>query len=434
MSDDEGTKVSTGRFSRLAKLASLSARLSGELVSRGVRRLAGDEATSLLGSAAAEKVVATLGDLKGLAMKVGQAMSMDPEFLTPEVRAVVAKLQNQAPPMPFSTVKAVVESELGRPLGEAYSRFEEHAVASASLGQVHRAVTHQGLPVAVKVQYPDIAEALHADLDNIRSMVDVMGASSGMPQSRAYYGEMRQAFLDELDYRLEAERAQLFVSRIEAFEDLRAPHVLMELTSGKVLTMEFLEGEPLRSVLHHKEGLSNERRFALARQLIRAVWGPFLRSGLVHADPHPGNFLAMPDGRLGILDFGAVKQMSERWTTGTVEMTRTLVEGRTVDAFAACQRNGFELDDENEARPFVQEVVAIATRPLTAPFFDYGQAGTSRLMRQHFLKHALTLKRMRPPREALQFFRAVGGLSQNLENLGAAGPYRRVWEELLGAA
>ena len=195
---DDDHKLSTGRLSRLARLASLSARLSQDVVSRGVKRFtSGGESESLLGESAAEKLVATLGDLKGLAMKLGQQVSMDPDLLSPKVRAVVARLQNQAPPMSWATVHEVLSKELGQAPELAFARFEQTPLASASLGQVHRAWTHDGQEVAVKVQYPGIQGALESDLDNLGTMVSVVGTSSRLAHGKTYYAELRDSLLDE---------------------------------------------------------------------------------------------------------------------------------------------------------------------------------------------------------------------------------------------
>jgi predicted unusual protein kinase regulating ubiquinone biosynthesis (AarF/ABC1/UbiB family) len=432
MGDDQ-KKLSTGRLARLAKLASMSARLSTDVVSRGVKRFTGSPAggpESLLGAGAAEKLVATLGDLKGLAMKIGQQVSMDPDLLTPEVRAVVARLQNQAPPMPWETVRQVLREGLGREPAEAFERVEEVPLASASLGQVHRAWTKGGEEVAVKVQYPDIGHALQSDLDNIGSMVSVF-AGGRMAHGRGYYTELRETLLDELDYRREAERAKTYALAAAPLTDLVVPRVYDELTSEKVLTLEFLAGRTVKDVFGHLEQTTPELRFRASRQLIRAIWGPFLLSGLIHADPHPGNFMVLGDGRLGVLDFGAVKQISPEWADVNRRMLRALCRGETFDGLALSLEAGFRFEDHAAARPFVETIVDIGTRPLRTRDFDYKTAFVNRDMRNHFIKSAPKLPGMKPPKEAVQFFRAVGGLSQNLENLGARGDFRAVWEELL---
>ncbi|MCA2980455.1 MAG: AarF/ABC1/UbiB kinase family protein, partial [Myxococcaceae bacterium] len=304
MAKDDDFKPSTGRLARFAKLASLSAKLSAGVGARAVKRFArkdGEDASvSLLGAGAAEKLVETLGDLKGVAMKIGQTISMDPDLLTPEIRAVVAKLQNQAPPMPWATVKQVVTEQLGRPPSEVYASFDETPLASASLGQVHRAMTKGGETVAVKVQYPDIATAIHADLENLSAMVAMVATTSRLTQGKDYFRELQQGVLEELDYEVEAERSRRFSQALAPFPDLKVPRVFDELTAERVLTLEFLEGETLKEFLARGATHSNDERFRIARLLTRVTWGPFLATGLVHADPHPGNFLLLPDGALGV--------------------------------------------------------------------------------------------------------------------------------------
>ncbi len=429
----EDSKLKTGRFARFAKLASLSARLSTDLVARGVKKVAGTESLGVLGPQAAERLVAALGDLKGLAMKVGQSISMDPDLLTPEVRAVVARLQNQAPPMPFTLVKSVIERELGGPLEERFAQFDEAPLAAASLGQVHRAQTRQGQRVAVKVQYPDIAQALLADLQNLGGLVSVVSASTGLTHGKGYFEELREALLEELDYRAEAQRAHTFRAAAAHLPALVVPGVDEALSSERVLTMELLEGQTVKDFMHHRPERSLAEVELVALLLTQAIWGPFLKSGLIHADPHPGNFLLLPDGRLGVLDFGAIKQLSPAW----LEVNRTLfaaaVAGRPVDGVQLSLACGFQIDDPTASRAFIEQVVDIATRPVRTADFDYGRSGINKDLRLLFMRNALALKGIRPPKEAVQFYRAIGGLSQNLETLQARADFRAEFTRLLAA-
>jgi predicted unusual protein kinase regulating ubiquinone biosynthesis (AarF/ABC1/UbiB family) len=429
---DDDQKLSTGRLARLARLASVSARLSSDVLSRGVKRLRGQEPdASLLGAGAAEKLVATLGDLKGLAMKLGQQVAMDPDLLSPEVRAVVARLQNQAPPMPWATARQVLTAELGRPPEEAFARFEEVPMAAASLGQVHRAWTHAGEAVAVKVQYPDIADALQSDLDNVGAMVAVFSRTTHLHHGRGYYSELREAVLDELDYREEARRALTYQAAAAPLTDVTVPRPLLELTTGRVLTMTLLQGRTYKELLQHLAELPAAEKFRASRLLIRAVWGPFLHTGTMHADPHPGNFMLLDDGTVGVLDFGSVKSMSEAWTRTNRRLFKEVAADLPFDGYARCLESGFVFEQPETARPFVARLVDIAVRAPRSRDFDYATAFVNRDMRNHFLAHATQLKGIIPPREAVQFFRAIGGLSMNLENLGARGDFRAVYEELV---
>ncbi len=434
MADDDDYKPSTGRFARLAKLASLSARLSTGVGARAIKRFTGkggeDDSVSMLGSGAAEKLVATLGDLKGVAMKIGQVVSMDPDLLTPEVRAIVARLQNQAPPMPWNTVRQVLTAELGRTPEEAYGTFDEKPIASASLGQVHRATLKDGTPVAVKIQYPDIVKAIHADLENLGTMVSVITATSRLSQGKDFFTELQAGLLEELDYQVEAERSFTFAKAAAPFPDLKVPKAYPELTAERVLTLEFFEGQTFKDFLADLPSHSDDERFRVARLLTRVTWGPFLCTGVVHADPHPGNFMLLKDGSLGVLDFGAIKQMSDRWTFANRKLFAMLVDGGPYDAVADSQAAGMQFDDPIAARPFVETMLEVACRAARTEQFDYATAFLNREIRNHFLKHALQLGSIRPPKEVAQFFRSVAGMNQNLENLGAHGPFRAEFIEL----
>lgn len=429
---DDDSKLSTGRFARLAKLASMSAKLSTDVVSRGVKRFTNkDEPTSIFSAGAAEKLVATLGDLKGLAMKMGQQISMDPDLLTPEVRAVIARLQNQAPPMPYARVREVITQQLGRSPEEAYLEFSEAPLASASLGQVHLAKLHDGTRVAVKVQYPDIANALQADLENLSAMVSVVATTTRLTHGKEYFAELRESMVDELDYLQEAERAEVFRAAAAPLPDLVVPRVFASHTSHKVLTLEFLEGETFKQYLHHGAEQSNDEKLRVARLLTRAVWGPFLASGAIHADPHPGNFILMSGDRVGVLDFGAIKTLSPRWVDVNRRLFASVVNDTPMDAVRLSIDCGFQFDDPEGSREFVTTIIDIATRPLKGHDFDFGKAAISRDLRNYIATNPLKIRGVKPPKESVQFYRAVGGLSQNLENLGARGDYKAVYAQML---
>lgn len=434
MADDD-KKLSTGRFARLAKLASMSAKLSTDVVSRGVKRLTkNDEPLSIFSASSAEKLVATLGDLKGLAMKMGQQISMDPDLLTPEVRAVIARLQNQAPPMAYAQVREVITAQLGRTPEEAYAEFGEAPLASASLGQVHLAKLHDGTRVAVKVQYPDIANALKADLENASAMVGMVATATRMSHGKQYFAELRESMMDELDYRQEAARAEVFRTAAEKCPDLVVPKSYASHTAEKVLTLELLEGPTLKELINRAAELSNDEKLRVARLITRAVWAPFLISGAIHADPHPGNFILMNDGRVGVLDFGAIKQLSPRWVDVNRRLFASVVKDEPVDQLKLSIECGFQFDDPEGSREFVETIIHIATRPLHGQDFDFAKAGITRDLRNYIARNPLKISTVKPPKESVQFYRAVGGLSQNLENLGARGDYKAMYGEMLELA
>ncbi|WP_257457421.1 ABC1 kinase family protein [Archangium lipolyticum] len=427
-SDLDDKLPTQGRFTRFRKLAGLSAQLGADVLKSGARRLVGQE-PELLSRAAAEKLVTTLGELKGAAMKLGQAVSMDTEFLSPEVRQVIARLQNEAPPMPYEVVARVLREELGDSPEALFRDFDKTPLAAASLGQVHRAVLHDGRPVAVKIQYPGIAATLSGDMDNLGLVVNTLSKASRLADGTAYFQELREEMLLETDYLREAGLCTAFGRGVARLPELKVPAVISERTSRRVLTLELLQGRTLKDWVVSEP--SAEERFRVARQLILAIYGPFFTVGEMHADPHPGNFMVLEDGRLGLLDFGSIKRFSPHFVDANRRMFLHAVRLESMDVMGLSREVGFtsELPDA-EASELIQEVLHIAGRPMRSTSYDYATCSITRDMKLHFARNASRFLKIRPPAEAVMFFRSTGGLAQNLRLIGARGDFRAVFQEV----
>jgi len=418
----------SSRFKRLSRLAGLGAALGTDAVARGMKRLAGADPTGL-SLATAERLVATLGGLKGAAMKLGQAASMDSDLFSPEVLGVLSRLQNEAPPMPFGRVRAVVEEELAASLEALYAEFSPEPLAAASLGQVHRARLRDGRAVAVKVQYPGIDQALKSDLDNLGTLVKAMALTSRAMDGRAYFREVCEELMHELDYRREGRLARDFARASARLPDVKVPEVVEELTTSRVLTLELLEGQTLKSFL--ASPASNAERLRVSGLLIRAIHGTFLLEGTVHADPHPGNYMVLPDGRIGVMDFGSVKTFSRAFFLAHRDVFHRVVEQSPIDMLALARDVGFTVDvPDAEARPLLDELIHIAGRALRTSDYDYAADTIPGDTRKLFARHAGKLLKIRPPPEGVFFLRAFGGLQQNLRLLGARGDFRPFYRSL----
>ncbi|MCA9773229.1 MAG: AarF/ABC1/UbiB kinase family protein [Myxococcales bacterium] len=303
--------------------------------------------------------VKTSGRLKGAFMKIGQLLSTQHDLLPSEMVETLSELQADAPPMDWDLVRKQLETELGRPIEEAYATFEEDPVSSASLGQVHRGTLHDGTQVAVKIQYPGIDKAVEADLANLESSLKVFKLYAKEYDPKRVAREIRTHILMELDYVQEAENLALFHELYETRDDVVIPQVYPAYSSRRVLTMEYLDGYRLRDVMN--AGADPELKNWLGETLVDLMWSQFLLHAVIHADPHPGNFLILPGPRLGLLDFGCVRKFDEDTRINFMKLGRAIVERDKRAMDMMFQRIGFYSDPK--LAPVFEEIAYIWMLP-----------------------------------------------------------------------
>ncbi|GAB88590.1 ABC1 kinase family protein [Gordonia rhizosphera] len=301
-------EITRGQGRRNAKLASLPIGMAGRAAAGLGKRMVGkdkDEVQQEMLEKAAEQLFAVLGELKGGAMKVGQAMSIMeaaiPDEFGEPFREALTKLQADAPPMPAATVHKVLDQQLGTRWRERFREFSDEPAASASIGQVHKAIWSDGREVAVKVQYPGADHALKADLKTLSRMSGLLQKLSPGTDVKAMMDELIDRTEAELDYLGEADNQRAFAKAFDGDPDFVIPKVVA--SAPKVVVSEWMVGTPLSKII--TSGDQATRDSAAARMATFEVSSPF-RVGLLHGDPHPGNFFITPDGRFGVLDFGAV--------------------------------------------------------------------------------------------------------------------------------
>ena len=300
--------MASGRSERTAELVKLSTVAGANYARKTVgSAFASDERKAELQARyelqTAEQVAEVLGNMKGAVMKLGQMASYLDGGLPEPVRQALAQMQQDAPPMSYELVAGVVRAELGGEPDTVFASFEREPMASASIGQVHRAVTHDGRAVAVKVQYPGVDAAIRADLDNSDLLFGAMGMLFSGLDPAPLVAELRDRLLEELDYRNEAENQQRFVDYFGGHPTISVPEVLHELSTGRVLCTELAYGAKWTDVLEW----SQEERNLTAETLYRFAFGGIYRLGVFNGDPHPGNYLFRPGGEVTFLDFGLCK-------------------------------------------------------------------------------------------------------------------------------
>ncbi len=392
---------------RTRRLLGLGARTGGALLRT---RLGGQADWRALGEALFEG----LSELKGPAMKLAQIMSQWDDLLPPDLAEELARLQRQAEPMPWPRIRESLVAQYGDP-DAVFREIEERPFASASMGQVHRAVTREGETLVLKVQYPGLAEVLESDLAQVRRLMR-LGRWFKVPQARldALFEELASSLRGELDYRAEAEALARYRARYAHLEDLVIPEPLPELSGERVLAMRYVPGTPLRELEGAEEGV----RQRIAATLADWITEELFTHGELHADPHAGNFAADDRGCLVIYDLGAVIPVPEPRLRAMMRLLDATLSHDPMAMDEALLQLGGRQGQGAPLALYRESAEAVA--PLFAPGEqDFGDVRVHRRLRDLTPRVWAAMDRLQPPADTLLLSRTLNGHYWNLVRLGA---------------
>jgi predicted unusual protein kinase regulating ubiquinone biosynthesis (AarF/ABC1/UbiB family) len=394
MDDGRVSDIKRGGAARNAKLAGLGAGMAGRAALGIGKRLTGksrDEVNAELMDKAAQQLFTVLGELKGGAMKVGQALSVMeaaiPEQYGKPYREALTKLQREAPPLPAPKVHRVLDAQLGTKWRERFSSFEDTPVASASIGQVHRAVWSDGRDVAVKIQYPGADEALRADLKTMQRMVKVLKQLSPGADVQGVVDELIERTEMELDYRLEADNQRAFAKAYEGHPHFVIPHIVA--SAPKVVIQEWIEGIPMSVII--REG-TPEQRDLMGTRLFELTHDAPRRLEMMHGDAHPGNFMLLPDNKMGVIDFGAVAPLPGGLPIELGLMLRYALNKDYDNLLPTMEKGGFIQKGEQVSVRDIDEMLRQHVEPVEVEVFHYNRKWLQKM----------TAVNMRPERAAGQ--------------------------------
>ncbi|WP_253657246.1 AarF/ABC1/UbiB kinase family protein [Vibrio sp. Y58_MX_L22] len=414
----------THRISRFSKFASLATRVAGNVIAEGTKQIAkGNKPKAkdlLLTPQNIARLTDQLAHLRGAAMKLGQMLSMDAgDVLEPELADILSRLRSNADPMPAKQLNAVMESSLGTNWKAEFLSFNFKPIASASIGQVHQAYSDAGDNLAVKVQYPGIRKSIDSDVDNVGTLLKVVGL---IPESVDYKGlleEAKKQLHDEADYAREAQFAIRYHDALKEHPHFVVPKIHTESCSDSVLAMEFIDGSPVEQIEHYDQ---STRDFVM-HSLLELLFRELFEFKMVQTDPNFANYLYIENTRqIGLLDFGATREYSERFSTGYRQAFASVVNNDEQGLNDALEQIGFFsqtiLPDQRQA---ILDLVKMACEPILVDEpYDFKASGLAQKLRE-----AGTILSMEqeywhtPPADALFLHRKIGGMYLLAARIGA---------------
>lgn len=415
LAGEKGERVKSSKFERVFKLGSIGAgvaasSLAGKLKNMVTGSGPDDDQLSETYRKNADRMADVLGQLKGASMKIGQMLSADPEALPPEFADGLARLQRDAPPMPYNTVRDEIEAALDRPLDVIFRHFDPEPLGAASIGQVHRATLDSGEDVAVKVQYPGVSDALESDIDTLKNMLVWGRPFVAKEKLDRYFAEIRDVLMTEADYIQEAENLSRFNEHLKGRTDIVVPKPYIEHCRKNVLVMEYMPGRKLDLALEDME--PEARNEMLYRWLGLFVW-MFHELNELHADPHPGNFLLQDDGTLALLDFGCVKTFEPRFADGMLEVVLSTWDDdpeRALEIYAELGFGNLDFDPLSVDPSVLAEYHHIVLAPFVGEG-DFAFGGWQPAMDgKRFMLSNPTMLQLTPPPSMLMYFRLLSGI------------------------
>ena len=406
-----------GKFARLARLGGLASRVSTSIVGTKIKSVVRDpdarrRAMERLNLDNAERIVATVGRLKGAAMKLGQSVALVSGVLDlpPEVQSVLGRLHDDVEPVPFKLIREQTERELERPLEEAFAWFGANPIGTASLGQAHPARLHDGREVVVKVLHSGIENSVDSDMAALRTLlVGTRVIRRTRAEMDGIFEEIRERLHEELDYLQEAANLVEFGRHFSQDPRVRVPGVHPSLSTERVLTMDRLTGVPVKEFARTA---SREAKQAAGCTLGDLHHRQAFRLRALHADPHPGNYLFEPDGRIGLLDFGCVKRFDEHWIASYARTALAAFAGDREATIRHAAEAGVWHGGPPEAEDLLWEFCDTLSQPFRASSYRIGGGGDDMMERMN----AVTLRLMRHPRSIrahrhlIYLHRSLGGI------------------------
>ncbi len=436
MDDGRVADIKRNRAVRNAKLASIPVGFAGRAALGLGKRLTGkskDDVQAELMEKAANQLFSVLGELKGGAMKVGQALSVMeaaiPEEYGEPYREALTKLQKDAPPLPAAKVHRVLDAQLGTKWRERFSSFNDTPVASASIGQVHKAVWSDGREVAVKIQYPGADEALRADLKTMQRMVGMIKQLAPGADVDGVVDELIERTEMELDYRLEADNQRAFAKAYAGHPHFAVPHVVA--SAPKVVIQEWMDGMPMAEII--RQG-TRAQRDLIGTRLLELTFDAPRRLGLLHGDAHPGNFMLLPDGRMGVIDFGAVAPLPDGYPV-ELGMTIRLARDKNFDELVpTLEKIGFIQKGQQVDVRDVNEMLRQYVEPIEVDVFHYTRKWLQSTMATQMEVSVSQMKTARqmdlPPKLAIPL-RVIASVSAILCQLDAHVPIKELSQDLI---
>ncbi|MGH7246620.1 MAG: ABC1 kinase family protein [Pseudomonadota bacterium] len=425
MAESDGSTI-FGELRRLARTSGAVGGIAARIAGQRVFGIRSDRA------AHAEDLKAILGGLKGPLMKVAQFLSTVPDALPAEYAAELSELQANAPPMGWSFVRRRMGGELGTGWETRFRSFGQQAAAAASLGQVHRAELPDGTWVACKLQYPDMPSVVEADLRQLRLAMAVYRRMDNAIHQEEIYKELSERLREELDYLREAAQMRLYGLMLADEADVTVPRPIAGYCTRRLLTMTWLEGRALQACL--AEAPPQEQRNRIAQALFRAWYVPLYRYGVIHGDPHLGNYQVRPEGGVNLLDFGAIRVFAPHFIRGVIDLFEAVRDHDEAKALHAYEGWGFK-DITREKLAVLNLWAEFLYEPLIEDRVRRIQeTNDSQFGREVAERVPAGLRRtggVRPPREFVLMDRSAIGLGGVFVRLGAELNWHRMFQELI---